>query len=190
MTDRIARRIRMIEMTLESSANELGAEKVAKLKAEIEELRTGVSLPMATEDATRPMGVTVISGNTAPNTLPKPVGRGRTRRVATSRGIAQSAISAAFNAPAAAPVAPVVTVESTPVPVASLPEPMVTVTDDRTTFKKMRNGRWGLQGKNLTPGATATVTKRNGETTEVVVGKVLFQDTKNGFTLAYIKEAD
>lgn len=41
-----------------------------------------------------------------------------------------------------------------------------------TTFKKLADGTWGIQGLGLVSGQTVTVTKRDGATSQVVVGTV------------------
>ena len=40
------------------------------------------------------------------------------------------------------------------------------------TWAKLDDGSWGIKGTGLVSGATVTVTKKTGETSEVVVGKV------------------
>lgn len=198
-------KIRMLEETLKNAADDLGPDKVAKLQAELAALKNGTpvvcSTGVVTEDGTKTMGATVVYGNAAKNTVVTPTVRRRRARV---QRIVNAAVGAAFTAPVAQ--APVVTVTTVPTLTvtpaaqaeidkiaATLPaQPVVDVavtTTDRVTFKKLRTGRWGLQGRNLVPGATVTVTKRDNSTTDVVVGKILWQGD-NGNTLAYIKESD
>jgi hypothetical protein len=52
-----------------------------------------------------------------------------------------------------------------------------------TTFTKLRNGGWGLRGKNLAEGDTVTVTKKSGQTLTLTVGRVLWTG-KDGTCLA------
>jgi hypothetical protein len=47
-----------------------------------------------------------------------------------------------------------------------------TATTVPVTFAKLADGSWGVRGLNLVSGTTVTVVKRNGETSEVVVGEV------------------
>lgn len=53
------------------------------------------------------------------------------------------------------------------------------------TFKKLRNGDWGIQGHGLRAGQQVTVTKKSGATTRVTVGRVLFTG-KDGYSIATI----
>lgn len=51
---------------------------------------------------------------------------------------------------------------------------MTTATATTTTFKKLTDGTWGIQGPDLRPGDVVTVTKaNNGGTKQVVVVKVM-----------------
>lgn len=43
------------------------------------------------------------------------------------------------------------------------------------TFKKLRDGSWGIAGKNLTVGQTVTVQKRSGETSRVTVSTIVWK---------------
>lgn len=49
----------------------------------------------------------------------------------------------------------------------------MTTTTSTTTFAKLADGSWGIQGIGLVSGQTVTVTKRDGETKQVVVGDIL-----------------
>jgi hypothetical protein len=49
-------------------------------------------------------------------------------------------------------------------------------TSTATTFAKLANGSWGIQGIGLVSGQTVTVTKRSGETSRVVVGDLVRRD--------------
>lgn len=42
------------------------------------------------------------------------------------------------------------------------------------TFSKLKSGSWGISGVNLEPGAVVTVTKKSGETTDAIVGRILW----------------
>lgn len=59
----------------------------------------------------------------------------------------------------------------------------MTTTITTATFKKLRDGSWGIQGHGLVAGNTVTVTKRSGETTTGTVGRVLFT-AADGFQIA------
>lgn len=52
------------------------------------------------------------------------------------------------------------------------------------TFVQLKDGSWGLKGKNLKEGKTVTVTKKNGEQKRVVIGKVL--RTENGLDVTRV----
>lgn len=45
------------------------------------------------------------------------------------------------------------------------------------TYKKMKDGTWGLAGRNLVPGTTVTVTKKSGEIKREVVGSIVWKGT-------------
>ena len=47
-----------------------------------------------------------------------------------------------------------------------------TTTVQTVSFAKLADGSWGIRGIGLVSGSTVTVTKRTGETSEVVVGEV------------------
>ena len=57
-----------------------------------------------------------------------------------------------------------------------------------TTFKRLRNGDWGIQGHGLRAGQQVTVTKRSGETSTVTVGRILFSGD-DGYAIATIENA-
>lgn len=48
------------------------------------------------------------------------------------------------------------------------------MTNTTTTFTKLRDGSWGIRGKNLTEGQQVTVTKKSGGSSVGTVGRVLF----------------
>lgn len=54
-----------------------------------------------------------------------------------------------------------------------------------TTYTKLRDGNWGLRGKNLSAGQTVSVTKRDGARKTETVGKVLWRGN-DGTCLATI----
>ena len=56
-------------------------------------------------------------------------------------------------------------------PVYYAPAPARTTTAD-ITFSKLSDGSWGIKGVSLIEGATVTVTKKDGTTSEVIVGKI------------------
>ena len=56
-------------------------------------------------------------------------------------------------------------------PIYRQPAPPRTATTT-VSFKKLADGTWGIQGIGLVSGQTVTVTKRSGETSQVVVGEV------------------
>jgi len=62
---------------------------------------------------------------------------------------------------------------------------MAAVLDNTITFKRLRNGEWGIQGLWLEPGEKVTVTRRDGSTTRVTVGRVLFTG-EDGYSIATI----
>lgn len=49
-----------------------------------------------------------------------------------------------------------------------------TTTYPTATFTKLRNGSWGIKGHGLYAGWGATVTKRDGSTTDVSVERILW----------------
>jgi hypothetical protein len=57
----------------------------------------------------------------------------------------------------------------------------------KATWKRLRNGEWGIQGMNLEEGQTVTVVRRNGVEKEVVVERVVWQGN-DGFTYAEIEQ--
>lgn len=66
---------------------------------------------------------------------------------------------------------------------------MTTATANNTTtvtFKKLEDGTWGIQGRDLRPGDVVTVTKRDGETSVVTVGEVMPYVTGFGNNVATI----
>lgn len=60
------------------------------------------------------------------------------------------------------------------------------MTTTTVTFKKLPDGPWGIQGKNLVSGQTVTVVKKSGETSQVVVGEVMPYLTGYGNNVATI----
>lgn len=52
-----------------------------------------------------------------------------------------------------------------------------------TSWIKLRNGSWGCKGYGLKVGATATVTRRDGSTSEVRIDKVVWTGD-NGLSIA------
>ena len=56
-----------------------------------------------------------------------------------------------------------------------------------TTYTKLRDGSWGLRGKNLTSGQTVTVTTKAGKSKTECVGKVLWTGP-DGLSLATIAD--
>ena len=60
---------------------------------------------------------------------------------------------------------------------------MYSMTNTTYTLIKKTN-TWGLAGRNLVEGATVTVTKRNGDTKQEVVGKIVFGPAADGYTVA------
>jgi len=54
------------------------------------------------------------------------------------------------------------------------------------TYKKLRDGNWGLQGPNLAEGKAVVVKKRDGSTETQRVGKVIFSDKSTGYSIATI----
>ena len=60
---------------------------------------------------------------------------------------------------------------------------MSTTTASQVTFKKLRDGTWGVQGQGLQAGKTVTVVKKSGETSTATIGKVLFTG-KDGYQIA------
>lgn len=61
-----------------------------------------------------------------------------------------------------------------------------TIAIQPTTFKKLPDGTWGIQGPDLVPGDVVTVSKANGETKDVVVGEVMPYVTGFGNNVATI----
>lgn len=68
--------------------------------------------------------------------------------------------------------------------------------EDLVSFAKLPDGSWGIRGLGLVSGSTVTVTKRNGETSEVVVGEVTKADpystdrrTRSAYDLATFTHA-
>ena len=57
------------------------------------------------------------------------------------------------------------------------------------TFKKLNDGTWGIQGPDLRPGDVVTVTKRDGQTSQVIVGEVMPYVTGFGNNVATIARA-
>jgi len=51
------------------------------------------------------------------------------------------------------------------------------------TFTKLRDGSWGLRGRDLVEGQTVTVTKRSGERQTATVGRVVWRG-RDGTCLA------
>lgn len=64
-----------------------------------------------------------------------------------------------------------------------------TTTQPTITFKKLNDGTWGIQGRDLRPGDAVTVTKANGETKQVTVGEVMPYVTGFGNNVARIAQA-
>jgi len=54
-------------------------------------------------------------------------------------------------------------------------------------YKQLRDGTWGVQGRNLVTGRTVTVTKKSGETKQEIVGEIVWKGT-DGFCYARIAE--
>ena len=54
------------------------------------------------------------------------------------------------------------------------------------TWAKLGDGSWGIKGTNLVSGATVTVTKANGTTSEVVVGEVNKADKAGRYDFATV----
>lgn len=57
-------------------------------------------------------------------------------------------------------------------PVYYVPAPRPAADEVPVSFARLADGSWGIRGIGLVSGTTVTVTKRSGETTEVVVGEV------------------
>jgi hypothetical protein len=57
------------------------------------------------------------------------------------------------------------------------------------TFKKLRNGEWGIQGSDLKTGNRIRVTKKNGSGVWLTVGAIVFSG-KDGYTVAEIARDD
>ena len=55
-----------------------------------------------------------------------------------------------------------------------------------TTYAKLKDGSWGIRGSGLTPGASVTVTKRDGSTKTETVGAVLWTAPDGSVALASI----
>lgn len=55
-----------------------------------------------------------------------------------------------------------------------------------TTFTKLPDGSWGIQGENLVTGQPVVIRKRSGETSEVVVGEIIEGRNRWGKTVARI----
>lgn len=66
---------------------------------------------------------------------------------------------------------------------------MTNTTTSNVTFKKLNDGTWGIQGPDLRPGDVVTVTKRDGQTSQVVVGEVMPYVTGFGNNVATIGTA-
>lgn len=65
---------------------------------------------------------------------------------------------------------------------------MSTVTATRTnTWTKLRNGQWGIKGRNLSAGQVAFVTKRSGERKQVRVDRIIWTGD-DGTQIASIKQ--
>lgn len=54
------------------------------------------------------------------------------------------------------------------------------------SYSKLRDGSWGLRGKDLVAGATITVTKKSGGTKVETVGRILWRG-EDGTCLASIE---
>jgi hypothetical protein len=57
------------------------------------------------------------------------------------------------------------------------------------TFKKLRNGEWGIQGSDLKTGNRIRVTKKNGSGVWLTVGAIVFSG-QDGYTVAEIARDD
>jgi hypothetical protein len=173
MTDATARKIRMMEMALQMAGAEMGSDKRDKLQAEIDALKNGVALPIT------PVMASV-----------KSAGRGRTRKA-----VVAAAPKPAFVPPAQInpgdlrPAANLPPVQTPPQTAPAAPESTnvtVEVSNQPVTFKRLYSGVWGISGPGLKTGETVTVLKRDGSTTDVVVGDLIGKPSKQGLVLARI----
>lgn len=58
----------------------------------------------------------------------------------------------------------------------------------KISYKKLRDGSWGVAGAGLTAGARVTVTKRSGDTKTETVDRILWAD--DGYSIATIATND
>jgi hypothetical protein len=61
----------------------------------------------------------------------------------------------------------------------------VATTSNAITFKKLRDGSWGLIGPNLTEGSTVRVAKRDGTAETKTVGAIVWRG-EDGTTIARV----
>jgi hypothetical protein len=58
--------------------------------------------------------------------------------------------------------------------------------NNENSYKQLRDGTWGISGRNLVPGTTVRVTKKSGEVNQVVVGEIVWKNNTDGFCYARI----